>query len=54
MTPFRFYESDIKAAAAAVRKMINEAGYGAFVTDAQCREMAIAVLVAVRGQRNRT
>lgn len=53
MTPFRFYEGDIRAATVAVRKMITDSGYGAFVTDEQCRDMAIEVLKAVREQRNR-
>ena len=51
--PFKFYEADIEAATAAVRRLINESGYGAFVSDTQCREFAIAVLVAVREHRKK-
>lgn len=46
-------DEEVAAGAAAVRSKINASGYGAWVSDAQCEEVARAVLEAVeelRGQ----
>lgn len=43
-------ERQIKAGTAAVRKLIDDAGYGSWVSDDICREVAIAVLKATAGK----
>lgn len=40
-------EAQIEQATAAVRQFANNSGYGTFISDAQCRELAIAVLKAI-------
>jgi hypothetical protein len=40
-------EAQIEAAEAAVRKFVNDAGYGSYISEAVCRELAIAVLKAI-------
>lgn len=40
-------ETQIEAGAAAVRQKIDATGYGRWVSDDQCREVAVAVLEAV-------
>jgi hypothetical protein len=46
-----FSEDDVAAGTRAVRAAINASGYGAFVSDEQCRKLARAVLEAVRDAR---
>lgn len=46
-----FTDEEIAAATAAVRKKIDESGYGSWVSDAQCEDVAKAVLDAVAALR---
>ena len=44
-------EAEIDAGTAAVRNAINASGYGSWVSDAQCQELASAVLEAAEMAR---
>lgn len=47
-----FSDEEVKAGSDAVKKLIDEAGYGNFVTEAQCQQFSRAVLDAVADYRN--
>jgi hypothetical protein len=46
-----FSEDDVNVGARAVREAVTALGYGAFVTEDQCRKVSRAVLQAVHNAR---
>lgn len=45
-------EEEIEAGIEALRKMLDDSGYGSWVTDAQCKQGVIAVLEAAEAVRD--
>jgi hypothetical protein len=50
----KYDEEQLGAGTAAVRKYVDGAGYGGYVNDEKCREIAAAVLTAVTADKSDT